>query len=190
MKKLIWLVVVCAVGVAFLWVAQNRGKRSLYEHFANESYSLKVRFDYPRGWRLRLEHGKIETFTQAVILGPRNAADTYTHTIIVRETRLDASEDLQQMKKKRIDHLYKDAKVLSESATTVDGAPAQELLVSYVIPPLQLAGHKPPAVAIKSKMIFIQKGVSVFEILYSADSGEFNTNEAAFEQLVKSLRFL
>ena len=188
MKKWTWLVLICAAAVSLVWAVQNHGLNPLYDRFSGGPYSLKISFDYPHGWRMRMEGGKVESFTQTVFLGPRNAADTYTHTFVVRETP-SAAGTLEQLKKKKIDHLYKDARVLSESRTTVDRGPAEEVVASYKIPPLALAGRKPLAVEIKSRMIFIQKGASIFELIYSADSGEFDANAKTFEHLIKSFRF-
>lgn len=187
-KKLALGVLAGAVLLAALFYAGG----SPYSWFKNETFSLKVKFQYPKLWRLRMENGQIERYSQVMVLGPRNADNTYTAAFFVRETKTDSatSESLKALKKKRLDHLYKDPKILSEAPVSVGSVSAEEVTTLHSSPPRFIKGAANLPVDVRSRMVFLQKGASVFEIVYMADQREFQKNEKDFDRLLKSFRFL
>ena len=88
MKKIVlWGTALCLV-LSLSWIVWNMRIDGRFERYGGEASYLKVGFDHPSGWRTKIEQGKIEFFTQVIILGPRNPANTFSAGFIVRKTPL------------------------------------------------------------------------------------------------------
>ena len=155
--------------------------------------SVSVRFEYPAGWHLTEEHGTIDAYVSVRILGPRNAQGSYTAYIVVRSSPLQANGGLYPSARALVDHFLETAPagavVESRAATPVDGQPADDLTLSYTIPPFFHKGLVPVATQVKTRLLALERPPYLYELTYSADAQEYDTDAALFGRLVKSLRF-
>jgi hypothetical protein len=155
--------------------------------------AVRVRFDYPRGWRLRQERGAIDAFVSVRLLGPRNARDTYTAYIVVRGSPLQAQGGLYAgagaFVARFLETAPPDALVESRVVTPVDGHPAEDLTLSYSIPPFSHAGLAPVRTRVKTRTLVLERPAHLYELIYSADAQDYEAHAAAFARVLESLRF-
>ncbi|MBI2174787.1 MAG: hypothetical protein HYU33_06285 [Candidatus Omnitrophica bacterium] len=164
-----------------------------YATYTAEEPELHVDFRYPSEWKLTKERGRIESYRQIRIQGPRNAEDTYTcYLSVLSAPNRDnggTDEDVASRVSRFTKHLYKDPHVLSENVTPIAGVQATDLVVTFTIPPLHQPGLKALAIPVKTRSCFFQKGPYLYELTLSADAREFDRYAAAFEELLQSWKF-
>jgi len=155
--------------------------------------SVRVRFDYPAGWRLTEERGAIDAYVSVRLLGPRNAQDTYTAYIVVRSSPFQANGGLHPSAGALMDQFLETAPpgavVESRVVTPVDGQPADDLTLSYTIPPFFHKGLVPAATKVKTRLLALERPPYLYELTYSADAQEYDAGAASFARLLESLRF-
>lgn len=166
------------------------------DHFAQyqgREGGLLLTFQYPAAWRLQEEQGKIDLYRQVRVMGPRNSEDTYTCYLSVSGAPLKKHGGRFESAKERLaiykGHLFSDGKVDRERERTFAGEKASDITVSYTIPPLHERGLKPIPIPVKTRTLFFEKGAYLYELIYSADSREYDLHVKAFEQLLKTFRF-
>ena len=154
---------------------------------------LALSLIYPARWRLMEEQGRREPYAQARFLGPRNAEDTYTAYIAVRGILPDSeggpTESLDERVRRYTEELLEGAAIESVQPTALQQGEARDLVVSFTVPPLFRSGLKPIPIPVKTRIVFLQRGRSCYEIAYSADAREYAAHAPAFERVLASLRF-
>src|SRR3989344_7712910 len=138
------LVLVLFIWPKIEWSRQMQSRDHQVYH-GSQPY-LDISFQYPRDWRVMEDKGKIDAYTQAMVLGPRNLDDTYTASFIVRGSPLKSKqgrfENVEQLKQNYLTHLYKDPRLLDQSAAKVQNRTAEDVMVVYTIPPAHHIGLK------------------------------------------------
>ncbi len=177
-----------------LAVNSNSNSKSNYKTFAGAVPFMNLTFRYPDDWRYLEDKGKVEPYHQAMIIGARNAVDTYSVRIVVRGTPLKLNkgrfEDVNQLKRHYASHLFKDPRVLNDTTHEIGGLTAEDLTVSYTVPPLLGTGIKHSIeFPVKERALFTQNSDCLYEFIYSADAREYDKYHGEFEKLLKSVRF-
>ena len=164
-----------------------------YQWYHGPQPYLGISFKYPNHWRLMEDKGKIDSYTQAVVIGPRNADDTYASTFVLRGSPLKNKngrfENIEQLKQNYVTHLYKNPSFLSQSSAKVQNHLAEDITVIYTLPPMHHKGLKSKEVPVKARALFVQNGDNLYEFIYNADEKEFEKYITEFESVLKSLRF-
>ncbi len=161
-----------------------------YMQYQGTEPGLMVRFEYPGQWKLYEERGKVETYRQVRMLGPRNHDDTYTAYFSVWGSPLKSSggrhENLDGLVTHYKSHLLSETQMLSEQPLTVGGKRAVEVMVSYTMPPIHHKGLKAMAVPVKTLTVFLEYSPYLYELTYSADAREYEQSAKAFQRLLKT----
>lgn len=193
--------VVLAVATAWFFFARpdhalkpNEFMTGKYKTFAGTVPFMNLSFRYPGDWRLIEDKGSGEPYHQALILGARNEADTFSARILVRGTPLKRNngrfDDVDQLKRHYAAHLYKDPKVLNDTTREVGGLTAEDLTVAYTVPPLLGKQIKHSVeFPVKERALFTQNAGYLYEFIYSVDAREYDKFHGEFEKLLKSVRF-
>lgn len=166
------------------------GRSVTYRSTAPE---LPLTFDLPEGWRVSEEAGKIDRYREIIVMGPRNAEDTFSASISVRSEPKKAKggrfSTLEELVSSHEKHLFGNPKVLAKQATKVSGAKAVDFLATYTIPAMRLKGLKPKPIPVKARTVFLEKGGRFYRLSYKADEREFSSHEVRFRRLVETFQF-
>ena len=162
--------------------------------YRGRRFSVPFTFDYPRNWVAGEEEGRSEPYQQIVILGPRNAQDTYSAGLTIRilPTRAAGGSyaDLSELAQwRRSQHAQtKDAVILKEQMAHVGGLSGTELEVEShaALPPRALEQHR---TTLRTHLVMLAKGDRLYEFSYSADAHDYPRYHSAFDRLLRSLRF-
>ena len=152
---------------------------------------LPVAFQYPSGWRIDEERGAVDVYHQVRLRGPRNQEDTYTAYLLVRSTPLherDAAEGVRGFMTRYTSHLPEGAAIDSRAAQQLAGLTAEDLMVSYTIPPLHRAGRAPRAIPVRTRTLVAAKDGRLYEFVYSADARAYTDSAGAFERVSRTLQ--
>ena len=164
-----------------------------YAEYTSSDSDFTASFVYPEGWSLDEERGTKEAYREVRIRGPRNADDTYTCYLAVRASPLKSEGGKFATSADALEHythrLLEGSAVESHTDRAVAGLPADDLTVSYTLPPLHLHGLTPKAIPIKTRTVFLEHGAYLYELIFSADAREFPRHAEAFERLVTTIRF-
>jgi hypothetical protein len=182
-----------ACAAALLWTAVSPARASAAARtYAGTRPMLRLTFAYPDGWRLAEDEGRLEPYHAVRLLGPRNAAGTYTAYIAL--TGRPAEEpDGTPRTTGRIMAKYRralpdGAEVVSQRVYPMAGTLAEELVVSYLLPPMHRHGATAAAsTPVTTRTILLVRGDVLYELEQSADSREAAPAAAAFDQLLASL---
>ena len=195
------VVVLISLGLWFLLRgSRNPVKGGLSAHamgqytvYTGSEPGLMVSLEYPEGWTLHEERGKIERYREARIHGPRNQDDTYTSYLVVRGSPVTSfggrHGSLDELVAHYKAHLIRDTRIVSEHEAAVADTNATDLTVSYTLPPLLHKGIKPLAVPVKTRTVFVENSPYIYELIYSADAREYDRYAEAFEHVLKTFRF-
>ncbi len=164
-----------------------------YVDYVSTEPSLAVRFQIPEGWGVQREQGKVERYHQIRIRGPRNQEDTYTCYLSVRASPLQSYGgkfgSVEELVSNYKSHLFQDPQILVQHPVKVAGIAAQELLVSFTIPPLHQPNLKSIPIPVRTRSCFFERSPYLYELIYSADAREFERYVEAFDRLVRTFRF-
>ena len=154
---------------------------------------LPSAFLYPASWSIREERGRLEPSVQLRLLGVRNGEDTYTCFISIRSRPVQAAGGLSlhitDLIRQHTERLLEGAIIDDRHATHIAGLPAEELTVSYTIPPLYHQGLKPLAIPVTTRTVLLERGGYGYELVYSADAREYARYEPVFNRVLASLQF-
>lgn len=170
------------------------GKEPMDQHvrYTGTMPGLLVSFDYPEGWILREERGKIETYRQIRLLGPRNAENTYTTYIAIRSSPVKAQggkyDTIDALIRNSTSHQEAGTTVIWRRATALGSLQATDLLTSSVMPAWHHRDVIAKEVPLKTRQLFFQQGDDLYEIVYSADARDYDLRSQTFEQLLHTLR--
>ena len=168
------------------------GHEIAHQEYVGSDPVLKVRFEYPRTWSLREEHGQIDVYRLVRLLGPRNQDDSYTAYIAIQGAPLkDAGGKFQHLEEavaSYTSHLAPGATLVSSTSTQVAGAPAQDLFVTYTMPSWHHRGLKAVEIPIKARAVFVALGPYLYHLSYSADAREYDRHAEVFEQALRTFR--
>jgi hypothetical protein len=152
----------------------------------------KLELEYPQTWRVEKERGKIDTYEQIRLMGPRNEADTFSALISVRVYPIKSESSrfagVDAFIAHYTQHLPKDAQIEQAEQSTLAGVPAQVRIVSFIIPALHRMGLKGLPIPVKTKILVLQRGLSLLEVTCSSDAGEYAKQQSIFEHVLSSLR--
>ena len=182
------------MGILLIYVWLQMNGNSDRQSYEGASPYLPVSFKYPVSWMLREDQGKIDHYSQAIILAPKKPGWPYTAAFVVRGSPLKSArgrfETPEELKQNFVSHLYKDPRVLKESTLRLKGTSSIDLTVSYTFLPIRHKGFNAQPVPVKNRILFAQNNGILYELSYSADEREFESHSAEFSRLLKSLRFV
>lgn len=171
----------------------TEGKDIMYTDFQGSPDTLAAAFQYPKAWDFQIERGKVETYVQVKIRGPRNEEDTYTSYFTVREStvkakggRFDGAAELLEQRKKT---LLAKAQIEEEGDVQVAGIGGRELVVAQAIPPLHTHGLKGIPIPIRTRTVVLKKDDNLYELIYSADQRQYDQFTSDFDHLLKTFAF-
>ena len=171
--------------------AQPAGESLTYQ---SQDSRLAMTFQYPSGWSVQEEEGKLELYSQVRLMGPRNAEDTYSPFIAVRVSpALEAGgrhRDAAELAQYHAAHQPPGARVTRDATQTVVGASAHDVTMTYTIPPLHHRGLKALSIPVTTRTLFLQRGLYLYELIYSADAREYERHAPVFEHVLQTFRFL
>jgi hypothetical protein len=161
---------------------------------APRTLSLGVAFEYPQNWQVGEERRQQPPFQQLIILGPRNAADSYTAGIIVRVLPVKARggeyASLQELAAWRRTQYASASGVQFTRDEVVSrfGGEGRELELQYgARVGRQTAGTSP--ITLKHHFVMVARGDTLYEFAFSADALEYDLYHPAFARLLESIRF-
>lgn len=197
-RNMVWIIagVGLVVGVGWLWRERTIGREQpMFQPYTSTALDVLMAFEYPAGWKMKTEQGKIERYKQIRISGPRNADDTYSCYVAIRTLPLASTGGAFTTADELLAHyaqaLSQDASVKhTTSATRVFGLPAKESTLSQVIPALHTPKLKPLPIPVTTQRVAFVREPYLVEITYSADTREFERNSAAMKRLLKTIRIL
>ena len=187
MKRTGWvagLLTACCAAAASGAAAES----PLWVHYQGTVPELQVAFDYPTGWRLQEERGRREAYVEARLLGPRNAAGTYTAMMVVRSVpaaqEWTPEDGVDELVARFTDRAFEQAAVTSRRVVGDPDRLVREVQVVYTIPALHAEGLSGAPIPVRLWALFIESKGFVYEISYSAEAGEFPVYARLFEELL------
>ena len=165
-----------------------------FSEYRTEDPGFSMRFQYPKGWKIQREEGRIERYQLVRVLGPRNSEGSYSCYLSIVGMPLKPGggkfESLGEFIQDYREHLPSGTTLEQEGKAKVGGGQeAVDLTFSYVVPPLHKPGLKPLEIPVRSRILLFQKGTLLYRITYSADAREYDRHAGAMEKLIQSLRF-
>ena len=162
----------------------------LWVHYQGTAPELRVTFEYPAGWRLQEERGRQDAYVEARLLGPRNAAGTYTAMMVVRSVPAGQAwtpeDGVEELVARLTDRTFDQPAVDSRRVMGAPGRLVREVQVSYTIPALHSAGLSGEPIPGRVWALFMESQGFVYEISYSAEAGEFPVYARLFEELLET----
>ena len=162
-----------------------------YGPFRTKKLSLPFTFEYPRQWVAgEEERSGPHSYQQVVILGPRNAQDTYTAglTIRVLPTKQAGGEydDLQALVQwRRAQYLHAEAlKWNQDKPVQLQELRGQELEFQFEVK-LPKGSER---TTLLTHLVVLAHGERFFEFSYSADAHEYDRYHQTFDHLLQSVR--
>ena len=171
------------------------GEQTMMEsrEYAGASAELPVAFRHPAAWRLQEERGRIDAYREVRLLGARNDDKTYTSSFVVRSAPLRSAGgrygSLQELVAAYTTSGLHGGILLTEQSQTVAGVPAMDLIFSYRIPPLHHRGLVPKEIPVTTHAVLLEHDGRLYELLYSADTRDYNRFTGEFDELLRSFRF-
>ena len=161
--------------------------------YSSPEAELPVSFAYHSYWRLTEERGTVEAYRAVRLQGLRNADGTYTAYMVVRAFPVQppgsAYADQRAFVSRLLTHLPDGARVEPQTTRPMAGRVADDVTLTYTIPPLHHAGLKAEKIPVKTRTVILQRGPLLYEIAYSADERDYEAHLADFEDLLSSLQF-
>ena len=162
--------------------------------YAQPRASFDFTFEYPQNWIAGLEEGRQQPYAQAVILGPRNAADSYSAGLTIRRQPVKALgglyESVEALRRSRRAQYAAahDVEIISEGEQPLGKITAWRMELSYTVP---LPSHSAEATPTRIRLLLVQFAVfeQLYELSFSADASEYLTYRHVFDHLLASLRF-
>jgi hypothetical protein len=185
--------VLLAVGLSLPGCGADSVPRPGERLYQGRSAALPVSVVYPARWRLTEEAGVHEGYEQIRLQGPRNQEDTYTAYITVRgrllpeADRTDAA--LDAWIRGYVSGALEGSGTESDTELLLADAPARDLVSSITVPPLFRQGLQPLEIPITTRMVVCRRGAYLYELVYSADSREYDRHAPVFARLLTSVRF-
>lgn len=210
MKRMVWSAVFgVAVVLVAMWLAARFSPHRLaaapqeaqpmeaegLKEYVGSPPLLAVAFRYPADWIAQEEGGRRQPFQQVRMLGPRNAEETYRCYVAVSAVPSAAAGGRHATAEAMADnytrHLPGEGTVLASRETSLAGARGRDVTVSYTQSEWRFHGvHKSGRVPIKARTLIVEKESVLYQLTFSADAREYEQHATAFEQLLRSFRFL
>lgn len=162
-------------------------------NYSDQENALGCVFEYPENWAVGTERGQKQAYSQAVILGPRNASNTFSAGLTVRRMMTKASgglyADLESLKVARQKQYGANAhyKKLDSGEQVLGGQKAAWMVIEYNTPLLPANDLHAFSVTVRMKLVQFAIGNTLYEISYAADVGQYARYEAVFEHLLQTL---
>lgn len=202
-KPVLLLLIVCVLAAAAAGLHLLRGRVSPhgadvlagggYSVFAGTSAALPLRFEYPSGWRMKQEAGRIDRYAQVLVEGPRNSSGTLNPMLIVRTAPRSSAggkhSDAQHLMTDFLSHIYKDPKITMRRPYELAGAKGFETEYTHTVPPLRKPGLKGHAINMRTRHLFLEKGDLLIEVVLFADRSGFDACRPALDRLLSSFSF-
>ncbi|HEX9779914.1 MAG TPA: hypothetical protein VGB20_01720 [bacterium] len=164
-----------------------------YESYAGDDLGRPVRFQYPSQWTVQFDAGQIQAYRQLLILGPRNAEETFRAQLVVRSSPTKEAGGRFSGPGELIANLTgtvpEGASADEGSARDIADTPARDITLSYVIPPMHKTGLKSLPIPVRQRTVVLQRGSELVELVYSADAREYERHAGAFDRLLGTLQF-
>lgn len=158
---------------------------------------LDFTFEYPGNWRLGTERGRRQPYWQAIILGPRNPADTFSTSLVIRRLPTKASggayEDLDALMAARRKQFagHQDFALIEEGERPLLGATGRFMRFSYrVTPPVGRDQTRAIPTTIVSTIVWLALGEQLHELSYQADVVDVAAYQPVYDHLLESLATL
>ena len=167
-----------------------------FQPFRATKVSLPFTFDYPVGWSAGEEQGKHSPYQQVLVLGPRNAQDTYTAGFIVRLLPTKAAGGTHANADELV-HWRRTQVVREDTYEWVKDQPIEllgmkgtelEFRSEMKLPPHGTQGGTAIPTSVTTRAIVLSHGNRLVELQYSADAHDYERYRPAFEHLLSSLR--
>ncbi len=206
------VVVVATIGV-LLMIRQKKGRPSVpppdvarplrvergteveaYTRYRPSALPVSLTFEYPETWRAGEERGRGGAYHQIVVLGPRNASDTYNVGITVRVVpaapaggRYADVEALVAGRRAQYARVA-GAETLVDQPRRVQGRNGSELEVRLPAKLPRGGSHGAVPVTLKTHAVMLPHGDHLIELSYSADTGNYERYHPVFDRLLESLQ--
>ena len=162
--------------------------------YQNTRAQLDFAFEYPQNWVVGLEEGRQQPYAQVIILGPRNAANSYSAGLTIRRQPVKTSGGLYEnlealIKSRRSQRAANRAfELLGEREQPLGQLTAWRSEFTDVVP---LPSHSVEAKPTKIRTVLVQFAVyeQLYELSFSADTSEYPQYQYVFDHLLNSLRF-
>ncbi len=148
-------------------------------------------FEYPGNWPAGVEVGRGESYWQVVILGPRNAEDSYNPGLTVRSMPVQAGgryADVPSLVDARRNQYAASPqfRMLEDAPYAVAGVSGWHLIFTYVVPlPPSSINAKPTP--LQTRLVIFSLGGTLYELVYSADAREYAAHQGVFAHLLQSI---
>lgn len=186
-----------ALGVALLgagafsaWRVREGSTGDRVREFRGTVPLLAARFQYPADWRLKEHRGEREPYAEALVVGPKNAAETFRAAFSVRGVPAGVRyRSLEAYRDEYLSHFYRDPRIERMTKSTLGGRPAWDVTVSYTLPALHRPGLKGEPVPLRSRLLFAEHAGVFYLVTYIVDDREHQAHAPAFARLIDSFRF-
>ena len=200
-NKIFFLILIALIFTAvFLWPKKHTnpsssptGKKN-YENYRADLSLLKVSFDHPADWKPTDDEGKIDRYSQIIVLGPKTQEDSYRPSFVVRGVPVKGSEggwfdSLEKFKMNHLIHVYKDRQIVAENKTPVAQIESEDIVYTHTIPASHIHNFQHPEFHVKSRVLFFRDSHQFYQIIYSADVKQFDLYQEDFDHLLESFTF-
>ena len=168
------------------------GESTTYSMYTGNDATFPIRFEAPDGWKATEESGTVDSYRAIRLLGPRNAEDTYTSAITIRQSPVKAQGGKfasgEELMEHALAHQLSGSTTEARTVTTVAETPAIDVTVAYTVPPLRLPKLTPLPIPVKTRTLVLVKGSYVYEVIYTADAREYSRHASVFERVARSLQ--
>ncbi len=164
-----------------------------FSPFRPKKLSLPFRFEYPSNWMAGEEEGQGSPYQQVIVLGPRNALDTYNAGLTVRimptKTAGGQYENLEELvQRRRAQHGHSGRlEIVRDQPTRLLGLTGTELEFRVDMRLPQGGSHGSTPTEVQTHTILMAEGNRLFEFIYSADARDYGRYHEAFDHLLQSL---
>jgi len=176
-------------------MARPTGAGSYVPYRPGPPPTLPLMFEYPENWKVGAEARPAGPYQQVIILGPRNALDTYSAGLVVRELRTrqdggsyaDAGELVER--RRRQYQAAAEFALLTDRPLSLGGAPGHELEFEYTTR-LPHPHSVPRLTTVKTRVVVMEHAGKLYELSYSADRQDYERHQPVFAHLLDTVRFL
>ena len=183
---LILTVVILSLAAFWVWLQADPP----FHVYSSKIIKPVVEFKYPKTWKIHSEKGKVQNYTQVLVVGPRNKASDYNAMFTVRVSpvgdRFKEADELLQFKK---DHMYQTAQVMDQSDLMLGAERGKSVMLAHTIPASGEHGMNTSPIDVKTQLIVVRHGGEFYEVIYKADKADFELYRKDFDQLTRSFKF-
>ena len=159
--------------------------------YQDPTASLGLTFEYPQNWVTGTDIGRNQAYWQLIILGPRNAKNTWSAGLTIRKR---STTGLYQSLELRIERHLKQAasapqfQLLEEGSRQVGVFQTWQMTWACTVPLPPHSAQATTPTPIQTRLVIFAIGEHLYELNYSADAKEYPAYQHVFDHLLDTLK--